>query len=381
MISLPNSQHSPKHPRAFHGGEFWRDMPSHVFDLERISGPIINADSLDAWYPPAPGVIEALGKHIELWTRTSPPVDAYPVTQKIAAVRNIPEQYLCCGSGSSQLIFLCLQSLASSHDIVMLLDPMYGEYRHVAEKIAGSAVVPFLLKSAEQFRIPVSELIITLNAIKPKVFVMVNPNNPAGTVLHRADMRMLLAAAPPETTVIIDETYIEYAGEEETCESLVAQYPNLVIIKSMSKIFALSGMRVGYLVAQESIAHLITQCIPPWSVSLPAHIAACAALDSPGYYREKRVETHALRTHLESALRTIPSLSLFPSVGSFILCKIIDPRHAVSRIVEELKKEGIYLRNCQSMSSQFHDDYVRITVRDHASNMRIADALKKQLLT
>ena len=157
-----------------------------------------------------------------------------------------------------------------------------------------------------------------------------------------------------------------------------AKRQNLVVIKSMSKVYGLSGARIAYLAASSSIIENVSRFIPPWSVSLVAQIAGIEALKDEQYYSEKYAETHALREEMIKDLQS-PSIKIFNSVANFFLINLTGAGLSAKSIVEELRKQNIYLRNCDSMSKQFHDDFIRVAVKDKITNGIIVEALRKLL--
>ena len=177
----------------------------------------------------------------------------------------------------------------------------------------------------------------------------------------------------------MDETYIEYVDKNKSLEREAAKRKNLVVIKSMSKVYALSGARVGYLVAHESVIDKISPFIPPWSVSLLGQIAGVEALKDEKYYQGKYKETHRLRNKMIKSLQDIPSIEVFNSVASFFLVRLKDRRYSAKKIIEKLKKKNIFLRNCDSMSSQFKDNFIRFAVKDEKTNKVIIKAFKREL--
>ncbi|MFA4872885.1 MAG: histidinol-phosphate transaminase [Patescibacteria group bacterium] len=359
---------------AFHGGSFWEKFKYDFSRISELGHTIIPADVLDAWYPPAPAVSQVLRKHLEHIIHTSPPARPQSLIKTISQTREVPERLISCGTGSSQLIFLLLEILFTQKDLAMIIDPMYGEYLHVMEKVVGCKIVSHALKPENNFQVSLSQLIKDVIQHKPKVVVIVNPNSPAGTYMTRAQVQEFIAAVPKNTMIIVDETYIEYVGHHESCETLVDQHPNLCILKSMSKIYALSGLRVGYLIANASITKSLILRIPPWSVSLPGQMAAIAAISNWKYYAKKIEKTHKLEKLLFRELAKLPGLVTFPSVTNFILCQL--KKISASLLIEKLKDKGVYIRNCDSMSKQFHNHFVRITVLDQESNNRVLHAIK-----
>lgn len=362
---------------VFHGGIFWEKLNYDFGRISELGHTIIPADVIDAWYPPAPAVSRVLRENLEHIIHTCPPARPQSLIKTISQTREVPERLISCGTGSSQLIFLLLETLLTRKDLAMIIDPMYGEYLHVLENVVGCKIVSHILKAKNNFQISLNQIIKDVIQHKPKVIVIVNPNSPAGTYLSRAQVQELIAATPNKTMIVIDETYIEYVGKHESCETLVDQHPNLCILKSMSKVYALSGLRVGYLIANANITKRLISRIPPWSVSLPGQIAAIAALSNWKYYAEKIEKTHKLEALLFRELAKLPGLIPFPSVTNFILCQL--RKITASQLIEKLRDKGVYIRNCDSMSKQFHNHFVRITVLDQESNNKVLHAIKSIL--
>jgi histidinol-phosphate/aromatic aminotransferase/cobyric acid decarboxylase-like protein len=125
---------------------------------------------------------------------------------------------------------------------------------------------------------------------------------------------------PPRTRILFDETYVEFAGAEHSLERDIANYPNLLVMKSMSKAYALSGIRAGYLVATPSLIDDMRPFMPPWAISLLAQIAAVEALKDPEYY----AETREFRSELAGEIEGIPGLRVYHSDANFLLVECTD---------------------------------------------------------
>ena len=211
------------------------------------------------------------------------------------------------------------------------------------------------------------------------MIVMVNPNSPTGQYLTRAEMQELLAKLSEEKTLFIDETYIDFIGKDESVEELVPDHKNLVVLKSMSKVYALSGARVGYLAAHSDVVGKVRRYIPPWSVSLIGQVAGVEALKSEDYYRERIAETNGLREDFSEKLREIQGVIVYPGCANFVLLGIGKTGKKAQDVYDELAKQNIYVRDASSMSSQFNQDFIRTAVRDRESNDKIYSALKGAL--
>jgi histidinol-phosphate/aromatic aminotransferase/cobyric acid decarboxylase-like protein len=359
---------------AFHGGAFFDAIGSDFSDLSRRS-QIINADVLDAWYPPSPKVVEAIQPHLEWLIQTSPPTESEGLTEAIAAARNLRAKNILVGSGSSSLMYMALPSLVESGDEVLILDPMYGEYIYLLESVIGAKVRRHNLDESRGFLPDVDALI--QDARGAKFVAMVNPNSPTGRTLPRSEILCLLQNVDPATTVWIDETYIDFLPGYESAEPLTTDFPNLIISKSMSKYYGLSGLRLGYLVASTERIHEWSKVSPPWSVGLIAQVAGVAALADSTYYRRVAQETAFLRNDFSSRLGELPGLTPVPSDTNFLLLMLDKPR--AQEIVDRCRESGIFLRNCDSLSPRFQGRAVRTAVKTPEQNELIIQALARIL--
>ena len=291
-------------PACSHGGAFFDAIGNDFRHLER-SHEIISADVLDAWFPPSPLVISAVGEHLAFLLRTSPPTDCAGLIEAIARTRNIPSDCIVPAAGSSELIFLAFREWLTHKSRVLILDPSYGEYFHVTERIVGCRVDRLTLRRDDAYALSLSALEAQLSAEAYDMAVIVNPNSPTGRHVARRDLEGVLSRIPIRTRIWIDETYVEYAGLGESLEDIAAQSQNIVVCKSMSKVYALSGVRAAYLCAPPTIARSLRRVTPPWAVSLPAQVAAIKALDDPDYYESRYRETHQLREEFAISLRAL----------------------------------------------------------------------------
>jgi histidinol-phosphate/aromatic aminotransferase/cobyric acid decarboxylase-like protein len=366
----------PLHPTApcFHGGAFFAAV-GEEFDTLWKRRDIINADVLDAWFPPSPRVMGALQEHLSWLTRTSPPAGCEGMLKTIARVRGIDERCLVPGGGSSDLIFLALRDWLTKSSRVLLLDPTYGEYAHVLEKVIGCRVERFHLRREEEYDVDAVEL---AEALKKgfDLVVLVNPNSPTGRHLPAAELREVLRTAPAETRIWIDETYIDYVGAQESLESFATSSQNVVVCKSMSKVYALSGLRAAYLCGPQAIAARLRAITPPWAVSLPAQVAAVNALLDPKYYEARYAQTHRLRDELMQGLSEL-GFEVTSAVANFLLCELPKNTVSVAELVRRCRERNLFLRDVSNMGVQANA--VRIAVKDEAANAQMLRVIREVL--
>ncbi|MBG0829722.1 aminotransferase class I/II-fold pyridoxal phosphate-dependent enzyme [Planomonospora sp. ID67723] len=338
------------------------------FDTLHAHGDVVPADVLDAWFPPAPGAAAALAAHQDWITRTSPPAQAEGLIEEICTRRGLPAETVAAGAGSSDLIFCAFRGWLDASSRVLLVDPSYGEYAHVVERVIGCRADRFTLRRAEGWRIDPDRLGDALRE-RYDLVVLVNPNNPTGVHLDAGDLRQVLAAAPGGTRFWVDEAYVGYAGPGQSLEPYAATAGNTVVCTSMSKMYALSGLRAAYLTGPPRIAAELRRWSPPWAVSLPAQIAAVHALRDPGYYAGRWAQTAALRGELAAALAAIDQdAHVQESVANFVLLTLPRRGPGAARLVRRCRDQGVFLRDLSPMSPAFEGRTVRIAVRDAAAN-------------
>ena len=279
--------------RVFTAGQLLRRSALAVSDDLARRNAIINADVLDAWFDPAPGVIGILRDHLPWLCRTSPPTLADGLRDAIAEARGLAPECVLLGAGSSDLIFRVLPRWLSHKSRVLVLDPTYGEYAHVFHNIIGCRVDRLALHREDDFALREGSLREALDR-RYDLVILVNPNNPTGRLASRAMLESVLADAPRKTTIWVDEAYIDYTGPENSLERFASETGNVVVCKSMSKVYGLSGLRVAYLCGALRRIAPFRAVTPPWIVGLPAQAAAVHALRDSGYYAECYRQTHTL---------------------------------------------------------------------------------------
>ena len=358
---------------CYHGGAFFDAIGAEFNHLERRHD-IINADVLDAWFAPSPKVIEALEQDLPWLLRTSPPTHCEGMTKIIARVRGVPEHSVLSAAGSSDAIYLAFRQWLDPSSRVLILDPTYGEYAHVLEKVVGCHVDRMSLSRDENYRVDVDEL-MHFSQRGYDLIALVNPNSPTGQHVPRGEMEKLLRRIPVTTRVWIDETYVEYAGAKESLERSAAASQNLIVCKSMSKVYALSGVRAAYLCGPERIISELRGITPPWAVSLPAQVAAVAALQDPDYYAARYAETHRLRRQLAAQLALTTNWEILPGTANFVLGHLPEAGPTAAEIVQCCSSQGLFLRDVGSMGRSFGTHALRVAVKDSQTNMRMMEIL------
>jgi histidinol-phosphate/aromatic aminotransferase/cobyric acid decarboxylase-like protein len=359
---------------CFHGGAFFEAVGEDFDTLGRKSD-IINADVLDAWFPPAPGVLEALHEHLPWLARTSPPAQAAGLVRAISRARRVPADSLLAGGGSSDLIFLALREWFTPQARAVVLDPTYGEYLHVLQHVVGCKVDRLTLAEADDYAVNLDELAAKL-ATAPDLLVLVNPNSPTGQHIPRHKLESVLQRAPLRTLVWVDETYIDYAGPGESLERFATMSPNVVVCKSMSKVYALSGLRCAYLCGSPELLAPLHGLTPPWAVGLPAQVAAVRALAEPEYYAGRYEQTHRLREDLAQGLERELGWTVTRGIANFVLARLPEDGPGGDELLAHCRERGLFLRSLRTFTERASDRLIRVAVKDAPTQERMIEILR-----
>ena len=360
---------------CFHGGAFFDAIGRDFNALEKIDD-VINADVLDAWFPPSPNVMSVLRDHLRWSVVTSPPTGCEGLIGEISRVRGVDANCVIAGTGSSSLIFLAFMRWLSASSKVLILDPGYGEYAHVVENVIRCKVDRFRLSRSDGYQVDLRLLKERINDGGYDLVVIVNPNNPTGRHIPRCDLEEMLDDVSSDTLFWIDETYVDYVGACESLEGFAASSRNVVVCKSMSKAYALSGLRVGYLCCPSRLAEELRSLTPPWSVSLPGQLAGVKALQDPDYYSQRYRETDQLRAGLTYGLQTLGDIELVPSVANYVLFHLPEDAPDSATVIERCRRSNLFLRDSGATSSVLGVRALRIAVKGHETNFRMVEIMR-----
>lgn len=310
--------------------------------------------------------------------RTSPPTQCEGLRDAVALHRGVRAENILPGAGSSDLIYRAFRQWLNRESRVLILDPTYGEYQHVLERVIGCRVQRLTLSRRHGYKVDLDELSWQMERGYDLV-VLVNPNNPTGRHIRRAELEGVFRRVPHGTRVWVDEAYIDYVGAAESLERFAADSENIIVCKSMSKVYALSGMRVAYLCASPHQLVDLGLITPPWVVGLAAQVAAVRALEDATYYEEQYRQTHVMRAEMQGALRRIGIDEIVPGETNSLMFHLDNSQPSAAEVTGRAREEGVFLRNVSSMGSGLGERALRIAIKDRIGNERILRALQKGL--
>ncbi|UDG80987.1 Histidinol-phosphate aminotransferase [Candidatus Hartigia pinicola] len=301
-------------------------------------------------------------------------LNRYPDCQPTNVVLNyaayaklLPEQVLTCRGADESIELLIRAFCEPGKDAIMFFPPTYGMYSVSAETFG-----------VEQKKITLfSDWSLDVKAIRKnlsntKLIYICNPNNPTGNVFNTKDLTEILEMTTNSALVVIDEAYIEFCPEYSVT-SWLKNYPNLVVLRTLSKAFALAGLRCGFTLASTDVIDLLLKVIAPYPLSTPVAKIASQALNLDGItIMKSRIATITKnRTLLSRALSKLSIIEkIFPSETNYILVRFFNSR----KVFTTLWDQGIILRDQHKQVGLSH--CLRITIGTETENLRVIEAIK-----
>ena len=301
------------------------------------------------------------------WSRY-PDFDGQELRRRLAEFVDWEPDGILIGNGSNELIQALMMVTVGRGTRVLINEPTFALYRQIATVLDGEVIsVPL----TQQLQYDTPAMIKTAQEHVPAVTVVCSPNNPTGCVIEPDCLVALLEATAG--LVVIDEAYIEFAGESVT--PLLQRYQNLVVLRTFSKAMALAGLRIGYLLTSPELAKEINKAILPYNLNVFSRTAAEVALEFfEGSLKSLVRKICDQRERLFVALNSIDGLSPFRSRANFILVKAtVSPQ----LIHNALLQRGILIRDVSSYPMLA--DCFRVSVGTPEENDQLITALKEML--
>ncbi|WP_298271533.1 threonine-phosphate decarboxylase CobD [Geobacter sp.] len=322
---------------------------------------------------PVPGVREALAAAFDRLVHY-PDSDAAELRDALARRHGLAPECFCVANGSTELIYLVPSLAAAGRGLIVA--PPFSEY---AKSLArGGREVDYLdLSPADGFTLSPSSLNERLGAGGHSLLFLCNPGNPTGRLIPRAGVAEVLDICHRRGTfLVLDEAFIDFC-EEESAVALAAEREGVVVLRSMTKFFAIPGVRLGSAVGHPRTIARLAPLREPWSVNTLAQVAGIASLADPSYPRRTRDLVAAERERLAAGLTRLPGLSPFPSTANYILVEITAGPDAPA-LCRRLREERILVRDCSTFRG-LDGRFFRVAVRGGEENDLLLAALGRAL--
>lgn len=316
----------------------------------------------------------ALSPNFDLTDRT---FNRYPEPQPQAVIEGYaryagvaPENVLV-SRGGDESIELIIRAFCEANDSILYCPPTYGMYA-VSADTCGIATKTVPLTA--DFQLDLAQIKANLEGVK--VVFVCSPNNPTGNLIKRSDLLELLQITAGKAIVVVDEAYIEFCPEASLVGEL-ANFPHLAIIRTLSKAFALAGLRCGFTLANAELIGVLQKVIAPYPLPVPVSDIAAQALSPQGIEQMKTrvAEVITLRAELQKNLENLPLVEqVFDSEANYLLFKCQDGQ----KVFKALWEQGIILRDQHKALGL--QNCIRITVGTREENQRVIDYLGRAVL-
>lgn len=291
--------------------------------------------------------------------------------KKLASHFDLKEQNFIVGNGSNEIIEVLVRSFVDVDDEIIMSTPSFIVYGMISQSAGVKYHEAPLTKN---FEYDVDGILERVNK-KTRMIIFANPNNPTGTIINFKDLLKVLGKIDESVLVLMDEAYFEYVDSGEMPDSIKLQkiYPNLITLRTFSKIYGLAGLRIGYAITTSEITDYFNRAREPFNVNMLAQVAAIAALDDREHVSKTIKINNAGKLYLYNELARIKNISFTKSYSNFIL---IDLHREAKPIFKKLLNDGVIVR---PMTNWGLPNHMRVTIGKEEENARFIGALRRAL--
>jgi histidinol-phosphate aminotransferase len=354
---------------ALEFGSKLRRIPVYpAADGYAFDGPVVALASNESPYPPVPAVVEAVTKALSGLNRYPDPTNS-ALRRRLSDRHGVPANRIAVGNGSCDILLAAGDALLEPGAEVVYAWPSFSVYPHLAAA-SGARAIEVPVDAEHRHDLEAMRREIT---VATRLAIVCNPNNPTSTALPLDDIAAFVADVPRHVCVIVDEAYCEFNMLQDPDESLplLDKHPNLVLLRTFSKIHGLCGLRVGYaLCGSEEFRTAVDQVRQPFFCNAAAQAAALEALNHQDEVARRVERNLAERIGLEEGLREL-GIEPAASQANFVWFDLGDGRDE-REIMRGLAERGVLVRAGTSLG---REGALRVTVGTQADNERFLEAL------
>lgn len=333
---------------------------------------IIKLGSNENPWGPSPKAMRAIKEEIKSINRY-PESQLHELVSEIAKYSGVKDsQVIIGGDGADEIIDVLAKTFIDAGDEFIVPLPSYMYYEYLLKQYGAKPV--YAKWDLTENRLDVESIYDSISP-KTRMIFLCSPNNPTGTLIDK-EILAEIAAKNPDILIVIDEAYFEYS--EVTNRDLIDEYDNIFIIRTMSKVLGLAGMRIGYGLACSQIIEYMHRIKPVFSLTRLSFAAALNTFRDTEYIAESIRKGIESRQYLYDETSKIKGLKVVPSKSNFMLIDIRDTGFTAAELAEEFMKRGVIVRDCTSFKGL--DEYwIRISICTLEEDKRFIEILKEVL--
>ena len=320
------------------------------------------------------GLADIISKNTDLVLRYPDP-SSERLKRKIAISDGVSPENIAVGNGSIELIYLIPRAFKIRKPLI--ITPIFSEYEF-AVRSNGSTPAFFNTSEKDNFKIDCGRLAKCLPRFD--ALFLCNPNNPTGTLLYSDDVLYLARLLKKRRgLLVLDEAFIGFTAQakNKAVISEAVKSGSVVILRSLTKLFAIPGLRLGYVIGCRDMVGRIAGLQYPWNVNHPVQIAGETALADKAYAARTRLFVSRERHYMAERLSDIKGIKVYPASANFILCKLEKaPIRSAGELTRRLLRKGIYIRDCANFRG-LNDKFFRVAVRNRGDNARLIRSIEK----
>lgn len=350
-----------------HGGQVFAVARFHGVPLENILDFSANINPLG----PSPWALRRIRRDLPL-IRFYPDTENRELRDLLANEVSIEGDCILFGNGATPLLHLIPRVLKPR--VAVLLEPCFSEYSSALER-ESCQIHRLILNPEEGFHLQPEQLFDSLRRTRPDILILGNPNNPTGKLIPRPLLSELIdVCSKRRIYLVLDESFLDFT-EHPSCACEAPKNPRLVVVRSLTKFWALPGLRIGYLVAHRSLVTKLSAGYEPWPVNILASAAAAESLRDL-HYREQTLKVIRRERHfLMDQLSTLAWLEPVPSEANFLLVRITTPGINSTILCERFARRNILIRDGTGFPG-LGRRYFRVAIRRHSENQRLIEELR-----
>ncbi|MBI3322724.1 MAG: threonine-phosphate decarboxylase, partial [Candidatus Omnitrophica bacterium] len=356
-----------------HGGNIWAAMRQSGLPPDRMIDFSVDLNPLG----PPPCVRTLIGRHLEDLQRYPDP-DAQPLREAIAAFHDIAPDTILPGNGAAELIWLVARLRPIAKAVIVV--PTFSEYGWAVEHSGASVVEEVVADEDRRFELDMSAQAWDEKLAGADVVFLCNPNNPTGAVVRRDEvLRLAQWCRQHGALFVVDECFVDFAEHPEQVSILpdALREDHVVVLRSLTKSFAVPGLRLGYLAAHEHLVRALRALQPPWPLNTFALAVGEQLVKETAYLQQSRRMTARWREEFRRLLQTVPSLTVFPSHTNFLLCGLQTAQRTSADLARRLAAQGLLIRTCDDFHGLAPGRFIRLAVRIPEDNARLVHALRE----